>query len=231
MDDRPADAPDRDRSRSGAAFVCGVLREDILALRLTPGTVLSRQELQDRFGLSSTPVRDALTRLQEEGLVDIFPQHATVVSLIDVAMARQAQFLRRSIELEAVRTLALNPDAELIARLRSLVRQQSAFSELGEYEAFTRADQDFHRAMYDTLKIGSLWHLVRRQSGHIDRLRRLNLPVEGKMREIIRAHTAIVDAIETTDPARAQDALREHLSQSLQFVDSLKQSHPEHFKQ
>jgi GntR family transcriptional regulator, rspAB operon transcriptional repressor len=231
MDDRPADALIRDRSGSGAAFVCDVLREDILALRLTPGTVLSRQELQERFELSSTPVRDALMRLQQEGLVDIFPQHATLVSLIDVRLARQAQFLRRSIELEAVRTLALNPDAVMISRLRSLIRQQSAFSELGEYEAFTRADQDFHRTMYDALKIGNLWRLVRRQSGHIDRLRRLNLPVEGKMREIISAHTAIVDAIEAADVMQAQEALRQHLSQSLQFVDSLKQSHPQHFKQ
>ena len=69
------------------AGVLEQLREDILALALVPGFVLSRLELQARFGVSSTPIRDALMRLQEEGLVDIFPQHATVVSRIDIAKA------------------------------------------------------------------------------------------------------------------------------------------------
>ena len=109
MDDvtTAASARTRERGRGGAAHVFETLRQEIIALTLAPGTVLSRAELQDRFGLSSTPVRDALMRLQEEGLVDVFPQHATVVSPIDLEKARQGQFLRRSVELEIVRTLAL----------------------------------------------------------------------------------------------------------------------------
>ncbi len=230
MDDRPANADAHDHGMRGAALVLETLRQEILSLVLPPGTALSRPELQARFGLSSTPVRDALMRLQEEGLVDIFPQHATIVSPIDLAGANQAQFLRRSIELEAVRTLAQAPDAGVIERLRSLIRQQSAFAALGEYEAFTTADQAFHRTMYDALRIGALWYLMRRQSGHIDRLRRLNLPVAGKMHEIILAHAAIVDAIEAGKPDEAQQALRLHLSRSLQFVDKLQESHPQYFR-
>ena len=221
--------PSRESPKGGAGFVFETLRAEIIALTLKPGMVLSRQELQERFGYSSTPIRDALMRLQEEGLVDVFPQHATVVSSIDVARARQGQFLRRSIELELVRTLALDPAAAPIERLRSLIRQQAAFADLGEHEAFASADQAFHRALYDALGMGELWHLVRRQSGHIDRLRRLHLPKEGKMHEILGAHTAIVDAIEAHAPEKAQDALRDHLSRSLDFVDTLRQSHPDYF--
>jgi GntR family transcriptional regulator, rspAB operon transcriptional repressor len=230
MNDRPDHSSFSDRGRRGAAMVFETLRQDILSLTLPPGTPLSRPELQERFGLSSTPVRDALMRLREEGLVEIFPQHATIVSPIDVAIATQAGFLRRSIELEAVRTLALKPDADLTARLRSLMRQQSAFAELGEYGAFTNADQAFHKAMYDALRIGGLWHLVQRQGGQIDRLRRLHLPVAGKMRQIVEDHTAIVDAIEAGKPGEAQEALRSHLSRSLQFVDALRESHPQYFR-
>src|SRR5687767_7668084 len=92
-----------DRSRQAAPQVFDHLREQILSLELAPGTVLSRAELADAFGLSQTPIRDALIRLAEEGLVDIFPQHATAVSRIDVGSARQAHFLRRAIETEVVR--------------------------------------------------------------------------------------------------------------------------------
>src|SRR4051794_94845 len=78
-----------DRSRHAAPQVFERLREMILVLDLVPGTVLSRAELAARFGVSQTPIRDALLRLGEEGLVDIFPQHATVVSRINLASARQ----------------------------------------------------------------------------------------------------------------------------------------------
>ena len=93
MDDvTTASVRTRERGRGGAAHVFMTLRQEIIALALAPGAVLARAELQDRFGLASTPVRDALMRLQEEGLVDVFPQHATVVSPIDLERAQQGQF-------------------------------------------------------------------------------------------------------------------------------------------
>lgn len=216
--------------KGGAGVVFDVLREEIISLALAPGTMLSRQELQERFGFSSTPIRDALMRLQEERLVDIFPQHATVVSAIDLDLARQGQFLRRSVELELVRELALAPQPAVLQKMRSLIRQQSAFADLGEHEAFVAADHAFHRSLYGAAQMAVLWELVRRQSGHIDRLRRLHLPKEGKMREILAAHTAIVDAIEARDPTAAQVALRDHLSRSLDFVPSLRDLHPTYFR-
>lgn len=213
----------------GAQSIFDALRDEIIALKLTPGTILSRIELQTRFGLSSSPIRDALIRLQVEGLVDIFPQHATVVSPIDLERARQAQFLRRSVELEIVRQLALDPGTAPLQKLRSLIRQQATLAELGEYETFTTLDHAFHRAMYEAVRLVDLWDLVRRQGGHIDRLRRLNLPVSGKMQGIIEDHTAIVDAIAAGNPAAAQEALRDHLSRSIQFVGQLREAYPQYF--
>ena len=113
-----------DRRRQAAPQVYEQLREQILSLALEPGAVLSRAELAARFGVSQTPVREALIHLGEEGLVDVFPQHATVVSPIDIPAALQSHFLRRAIELELVRELVTRPDAELKAlllRLRSHV--------------------------------------------------------------------------------------------------------------
>lgn len=221
----------RERGRGGAAYVFERLRQEIIDLTLAPGTVLSRTELQDRFRLSSTPVRDALMRLQEEGLVDIFPQHATVVSPIDLEKARQGQFLRRSVELEIVRSLALKPDPTAVERLRSLIRQQSAFAKLGEHAAFIGADQAFHKTMYDSANVSDLWRIVTRHGGHIDRLRRLHLPVAGKMRDVVRDHVSIVDAIASGKPDEAQAQLRDHLSRSLGFVETLKVSHPGYFRE
>ncbi|MDQ5898356.1 MAG: GntR family transcriptional regulator, rspAB operon transcriptional repressor, partial [Pseudomonadota bacterium] len=71
-----------DRSRHAAPQVFEQLRARIVSMDLAPGTVLVRSELAEAFGLSQTPIRDALIKLGEEGLVQIFAQHATVVSRI-----------------------------------------------------------------------------------------------------------------------------------------------------
>src|SRR5437762_5421615 len=77
-----------DRTRHAAPQVFEHMRDMIISMTLPPGTVLSRTDLATQYGISQTPVRDALMRLAEEGLVDIFPQHATVVSPISIALAQ-----------------------------------------------------------------------------------------------------------------------------------------------
>jgi DNA-binding GntR family transcriptional regulator len=229
----PTSPPSRfqfDRTRHAAPQVFEHLRDQIISMALPPGTVLSRPELAQQYGISQTPVRDALIRLGEEGLVDIFPQHATVVSPIDVAMAGQAHFLRRSVELEIVRTLAMEADPVLLERLRATVARQRMMLELDNLEEFTVNDQAFHRELYDAAKVPDLWALVRRQSGHLDRLRRLHLPIPGKALAVLRDHDAIVDAIAAADPVRAQDAVRAHLSGTLANIDEIRTQFAGYFR-
>ena len=218
-----------DRSRHAAPQVFERLREMILSLELVPGTVLSRAELAAQFGLSQTPVRDALIKLGEEGLVDIFPQHATVVSRIDAAAAAQAQFLRRSIEAEVVRLLAGQADAALVDQLRAQVDVQAALMSSASYLEFIAADRAFHRLMYVAAGVPDLFDLVRHRSGHVDRLRMLNLPSVGKQREIVRDHRRIVDAIASGDAETAQQNVREHLSGTLSQIDAIRLAHPDYF--
>ncbi|WP_394787830.1 GntR family transcriptional regulator [Rhodoferax sp.] len=217
-----------DRSRQAAPQVFEQLRESIVSLQMTPGTVLARDALAQQFGLSQTPIRDALMRLGEEGLVDIFPQHATVVSRIDVGAAKQAHFLRKSIELEVVRTLACAADDVLVAKLRAHIELQVAVIDAADYGEFVAADQAFHQQMYIAAGVPDLWSLVRRISGHVDRLRRLHLPTAGKAQAVVRDHRRIVDAIAQRDPQAAQDCLREHLSGTLGQLDEICERYPDY---
>jgi DNA-binding GntR family transcriptional regulator len=204
------------------------LRERIVALDLPPGMVLSRADLAAMYGVSQTPVRDALMRLEEEGLVDVYPQHKTVVSRIDIHSAQQAHFLRRAIELEIARVLATSPDIDLVRRLRAAIARQRAALASADFGGLAAEDQSFHREMYAAAGVPQLWDEVRRRSGHIDRLRRLHLPVEGKGEAIVRDHTRIVDAIARGDAEAAQRRVREHLSGTLSQLDAIRSRHPEH---
>jgi DNA-binding GntR family transcriptional regulator len=217
-----------DRTRLAAPQVLEKLRDAILSLELAPGTVLARQELADHFGVSQTPVREALLRLSEEGLVDVFPQHATLVSRIDIAAARQAHFLRRSIELELVHQLALEAPAGLVEQMKATIAQQAALATAQRYGDFVGADRAFHRLMYEAAGVPDLWELVGRVSGHVDRLRRLHLPTAGKTEAILRDHRAIARAIDAKDPAAAQAALRKHLSGTLSAVDEICRQYPDY---
>ena len=219
-----------DRTRQAAPQVFEWLRDAILSLALAPGTALSRAELAERFELSQTPVRDALLQLSQEGLVDIFPQHATLVSRIDLPSARQAHFLRCAIELEVVRTLALTDTADsavLRAKLTAQVDLQVALA-IADTEEFIASDQAFHRLMYEAAGVPDLYELVRRRSGHLDRLRRLDLPSPGKAERVVRDHRAIVAALVAHDPDAAQAALRTHLSGTLGRIAAIRERHPDY---
>ena len=217
-----------DRARHAAPQVFDTLRELIVAMTLPPGTVLPRNDLAERFGLSQTPIRDALMRLAEEALVEIYPQHTTVVSRIDVDAAREAHFLRRSLELEIVQMLAQRPDPQLFQRLQASIDLQRASHASSQFQRFIDADQAFHRDMHEAAGVTRLWELAQRYSGHLDRLRRLHLPEAGKAERILDDHQRLLDAIVAQDPQRAQQVLREHLSGTLSQVAEICKRYPEY---
>ena len=211
-----------DRTRSAAVQVLEFLRENIINLNLKPATPLDRQVMAEQFNLSQTPIRDALLRLEEDGLVDIFPQRATVVRRIDVKSAQRAQFLRQSVELEVVRALAASPSAELVSRLSAILSQQANALEYFDFPRFVWADQAFHRMMYEAAGVEPLWHVVRRLSGNLDRLRNLHVPMPGKAASVIVQHQRILDAVAKGDSVEAEQAVRSHLSGTLTHLDEIR---------
>jgi DNA-binding GntR family transcriptional regulator len=217
-----------DRDRQAAPQVFERLRSMIIALELPPGSPLSRAALAEQFGVSSTPIRDALMRLDEEGLVEVFPQYATVVSRIDVHRAQQAHFLRQALELEIVRVLALKPDEALVTELNATIARQQQFAKAGAFEKFMAADNEFHAQLYEAADKQDIWTLVKSRSGHIDRLRRLHLPSPGKAQDIVRHHKLIVKAIAGGEPEEAQKHLRTHLSGTLSELAKIRAQHPQY---
>ncbi|ACM38253.1 MULTISPECIES: GntR family transcriptional regulator [Rhizobium/Agrobacterium group] len=219
-----------DRSRQVALQVHEILRDRILKVQLVPGTILSRASLQLEFGVSQTPVRDALMRLQEEDIVEVYPQYATVVAKIDIDHARQAQFLRLSIELEAVRRLTEEAPGETAKELGAILARQKEVATQETYDTFDGIDREFHRKLYEKSGILQLWANVRRQSVHLDRLRRLNLPMPGKMQTVLDDHEAIVAAIASGNPEAAASALRKHLSGTLSIIDLISAEYPDYIR-
>ncbi len=211
--------------------IYGDLRNLIVDMSLPPGTIISKKEIAARYGVSQTPVREALILLEEEGLVDIFPQSRTEVSCIDVQNAREAHFLRRSVEVEIARILAAGITKQQIAELRAAIAHQETADSISDFSAFTYHDNRFHELMYLYAGVGGLWNIVDTQRAHLDRLRRLHLPTKGKAKSILRDHKAIVKAIAGGNPDAAEAAVRQHLKGTVFTSDELRAHFPEYFAQ
>ncbi len=107
--------------------------------------------------------------------------------------------------------------------------EQALFAEAGDFARLSASDEAFHRALCEAAAVPDLWDLIRRRSGHIDRLRRLHLPVEGKAQQIVADHRRIVAALAEGEPEAAQEALRDHLSKSIALGDEIRARWPAYF--
>lgn len=217
-----------DRSRSAASQVYEHLRELIVTLALAPGTPLSRTQVAESLDLSPMPVRDALSRLEKEGLVEIFPQHLTRVQRIDLDSARQVHVLRLSVELEIVHGLAGARDPDVLKSLQAALAKQRACLEVEDFAGFIQFDQEFHKTMYRAAQLMRVWDMIRGASGNLDRLRRLHVPINGKAQAVLEDHTGIAHAIGAGDAAGAQQWVRRHLSGTLTELNSLRERYPDY---
>jgi DNA-binding GntR family transcriptional regulator len=149
-----------DRRQPVASQIFDHLRQRIVSLELAPGTLLSRPALAESFGVSQTPIRDALLRLEAEALVTVHPQSSTMVAPIDVEQAHEAQFLRIALECEVSRTIALDPAAHDLETPARLLEDMHRAWDREDKPTFIGSDLGYHRAMFRTTGLEGLWDLV-----------------------------------------------------------------------
>lgn len=207
------------------------LRLRIITVEIAPDSVLSRATLAKEYGVSQTPVREALQRLEQDGLVETFPQSRTVVTRIDPDALTEFYFLRRAVETEVVRHLAKAPSAETLSELDALIAMQETLIEnIDQVTMFYDLDESFHRALFAGIGYVGLHNMIRSRSGHLDRARRLDMPRKDKMREIVDGHIAILEAVRAGNADAAEYAMREHLSGTLKRIATLRQANPDAFE-
>lgn len=217
--------------KSARRIVHEELRRRIVELELPPGTALSEAELAGSFGVSRTPVRESLLLLADEGLVDVFPQRGSFVGAIDFDDVVTAQFVRESLECTSLEQAGASFAASDITRLRDLLTLQRRSDERSDAAAFFTLDEAFHRTLMEAGRHGSAWPIVSQAKGQMDRARRLSLPADGKMTDLIAQHTSVVDALEDGDIETAVGRLRAHLRVVLADIERLRSAHPDLFSQ
>ena len=218
-----------DRRLSGAHQIYDYLRSDIINFTLKPGSVISKKEAAAVFGTSQTPVRDALLRLEAESLVDIAPQSKTTVSLISIQDAREVNFLRISVEIAVVRKLCTIAKGRGLEELEAWVERQKTEMKAGNQSTFRLADCSFHAEMFRMAGVEGLVSLIDSRRGHFDRILGLFLRQTDRRIPVIEEHSAIIEAIRSGKPDKAEKVIRIHLEKSLSIVDEIRERHPDYF--
>jgi DNA-binding GntR family transcriptional regulator len=148
------------------------IREAIVAGELPPGTVVKDAELAARLGLSVAPVRAALVRLADEGLVESKPQSHTRVTPLVPRQVRDAAVVVRAMHELAAREAAPAATPDDVAAMRAANGRFAAAVEAGDVEAALRADDDLHRVLLDRCGNGALTATVERFTPTVRRLER-----------------------------------------------------------
>ena len=218
-----------DRGLSSAQRIYEILHSRIMECSMKPGSIISKQNVADEMGYSQGPVRDALIRLETEGLVDIIPQSRTTVSLIDVRDAIEFHFLRVSVEVEVVRVLASQVTDIELGRLKLWIDRLKCEIKTEDLVAFNEADISFHAEMFHFAGVSGLTDWIALRRGHYDRIRGLYLKDQKRREEIISDHQEILDALKTRKSRESENAARTHLGKSLAVVESIKSTYPNYF--
>ncbi|QTL06148.1 GntR family transcriptional regulator [Aquabacter sp. L1I39] len=199
-------------------------------MEIRPGTALQEKQIALACGVSRTPVREAILKLADERLVDIFPQYGTFVSRISIPAVRDAMVIRQALERTAVREAAARAQVEDIARLNATLAAQRAAHEVERLADFHEQDEAFHQLIAEISGHPNLWRVVRHEKAQVDRCRILTLPATDRRLSVMAEHAAIIAAIAKGDADAAEAAMQAHLGRVVPSVDELASAHPDYFE-
>jgi DNA-binding GntR family transcriptional regulator len=187
-----------------------LVRDAIVRLELPPGTAIDKAALCARLGVSRFPVSEALGRLAAEGFVEVLPQRGTRVARIDLADCRQAMFIRRALEAEAIRAIVPRADVALLAALDQNLREQEAALGNDHGGRFHELDLELHELLLDFLGYERVKHAVEAARASLDRARLFMCTPTRQLSTFVE-HRAILAAMKRRDPAAAVQAMESHL--------------------
>jgi DNA-binding GntR family transcriptional regulator len=206
-----------------------VIREAIIALAFAPGEFIHKDAICKRLGVSRFPVSEALGRLADEGFVEILPQRGTRVTHIDIPSCRQAMFIRRALEGEAMRVIASRTAGRVIPRLEQNLAEQKLAVERGDGIAFFRHDIAFHDMLLVELGFDRVRAAVEAARGSLDRTRLFLLRTPQRQHQSYVEHVAIAGALKAGDADAAHRAMTEHLDRVLNEIELRAAQNPEIF--
>lgn len=222
----------RKENETAKKYVYRILKQNIIQLNLEPGSTINENELSGELQLSRTPIREALQQLKEESrIIEIYPQKAMKVALIDLRLVEEVRTLRLLMEREMVKQLCLHAqEAHVLEVLRENVLQQEIFLAAGNRQKILALDNELHRQLFLLNDCELMYTVLQGVMIHYDRVRALEATLENH-RKTVEDHRALLEAIAVQDSRKALKILDHHLGRWNLNKKTVMTKYPQYFKE
>ncbi len=212
----------KSNAKSKKTIVYENLKKRIITHALKPGDPLNESILSKELKTSKTPVREALQQLEKEGLVENISGKGSFVSKISFQDIREIFEIRELLECEAIKRAVAKVDPDKIKLLKN--RFISSESENGRaVQGHFKSGDQIHTFIFETLGNNRLMEIYKRLQDHVvrNRIYFFDQSHPGRSEESFKEHLEILEAMEAQDPLRAEQAVRNHLRNSLEYVKKI----------
>ena len=197
------------RSQGERAYL--LIRDQIVTLKLAPGSVIEEAGLRQELGLGRTPIREALQRLAHENLVSFIPHRGTFVCDINLTDLHRLTEVRVEMEGYAARLAAERAGANDRAAMEALMAELETIDE-SDVRGLMRLDQQIHRQVYQVTRNAFLQAMLEESFNLSLRIWFLGLDRGVRLKEAVEEHRQLLDAIVSRDPKKAESVMRQHVA-------------------
>lgn len=230
----PAEAlgvPEPDEDRLPIAFaldrrqpvgdqVYDALKRAIVTIRLLPRTPISENRICRSLDVSRTPVRLAIARLAEEGLIDVYPQQGSFVAPIRLGGIADSHFIRKALELAMLAEAAPRWSPAWSDAARAVVARQQAACAAGDDDLFHAEDEHFHQFFSVFARREGVWPTVLGAKARLGRFTRL-FGNPDRLPMVVTEHLAILDALDRGAIAEAVRAYEYHVDRIFVLLEQV----------
>lgn len=212
-----------------------LLRYNIMTLILKPGAPINENEIAEQFGISRTPVHEALMMLKSEYLVDIMPQSGSKISLISLRNIREGLFMRCTLEPAIYRQLAGNISADYLAQMEQNLNEADRIilsDSDDSLDRYIKLDDNFHKIAYIAAQKPTLWIATKTVCSHFQRIRYQEaLLIKEDLSHIHEEHRQLYEYLLLGGSAffNLEDFYEKHLTYFKSYFSKLLAEYPEYF--
>ena len=203
-----------DRQQNVPRQVYDLLRERIQSAEFAPGSSINERYLTEILGVSRTPIREAIRRLSDDGLLTIIPNVGTTVAHVNPSRIIEYCLIRSSLECAAIAVAVKNFNSAADRKLSDLIAEQDETILTGDMIRNIAVDTEFHRFIVAMSGFKTIENILKTTMGEIMRARHLSIRLPGRLHEPIVEHRMILKALRSGDPKKCSAAIKDHLEKS-----------------